>query len=64
MTVGYYDISAGASAPSHSHDNEQIVNVLSGEYELTVDGLAHVLKPGSVFVVPSGVMHEGLALTN
>ena len=64
MTIAYYDITAGARAPEHDHPHEQIVNVLSGEYELTVDGERHVLKPGSVFVVPSNAMHAGHALTD
>jgi quercetin dioxygenase-like cupin family protein len=64
MTVAYYDITADARAPEHDHPHEQIVNILSGEYELTVAGEKHVLEPGSVFVVPSGVRHAGHAITD
>jgi quercetin dioxygenase-like cupin family protein len=64
MTVVYYNIDAGAQAPEHNHPHEQIVNILSGEYELTVDGEPHVLKSGSVFVIASNSVHSGRALTD
>lgn len=63
MTIAYFDIDAGGEAPEHDHHNEQIVNVLEGRYELTVDGQPHVLEPGTVFVVPPDTRHSGRALT-
>ena len=38
MTVAHWHIDAGSTVPEHQHPHEQIVNVLSGRYELTVDG--------------------------
>ena len=34
----YWEIDEGAQLPEHSHPHEQIVNMLEGTYELTVDG--------------------------
>jgi quercetin dioxygenase-like cupin family protein len=63
MTFAYWRIEGGASAPVHDHPHEQLVNVLEGEFELTVEGETHILSPGKVFVLPSHVPHSGKALT-
>ncbi len=63
-------ISEGAGAPLHSHDSEQIVIMLDGTRELTVETgpgerpRRETLGPGDVAVIPSGVVHTGVALTN
>lgn len=57
----YWDISDGAELPEHSHPHEQIVNVLEGRYELTVDGVRHVLEGGDVLLIPGGATHSGRA---
>lgn len=61
MTLSYVDIEAGASLPEHRHPHEQVVNVLSGEFDLVVDGEPHTLTPGKVFVIPPNVPHSGTA---
>ena len=63
MTLAYWDIAEGSALPMHSHPNEQIVNVIDGELELTVSGEAHVLKPGDVYVLEPDVPHGGKAVT-
>lgn len=64
MTVAYVDIDAGASIPEHSHVHEQIVNMLEGEFVLTVDGKPLRLVPGNVVIIPSNVPHSGIAKTD
>ncbi len=64
MSISYVTLDAGADLPEHSHPNEQIVNVTSGELELTVKGEARILKPGVVEVLPPNVPHGGRALTD
>ena len=59
VSHSWVDIDAGATFPEHQHPHEQIVSVLSGELELVVDGVTHVLKPGMVFVIPPDVRHSG-----
>lgn len=63
LTLAYVDIDDGASLAEHSHVHEQVVNVLEGRFELTVNGKPHVLEAGDVFAIPSSVPHSGRALT-
>jgi len=64
MTIVYWDIDAGAPVPEHAHVHEQVVNVLAGEFELTVAGEARRLGPGSVVVIPGNVRHAARAVTD
>ena len=63
VTHSWVDVDAGATFPEHQHPHEQIVSVLSGELNLVVDGVAHKLKPGVVFVIPPNVRHSGGSTT-
>jgi len=63
MSVSYVTLESGVDMPEHNHVNEQVVNVIEGELELTVDGKPRVLKPGVVEVLPSNVPHSAKALT-
>lgn len=63
MTLAYVDIDDGAALAEHRHVHEQVVNLLEGRFELTVDGVPHVLEAGQVFAIPSNVPHSGRALT-
>ena len=64
MTVAYWNIAAGSILPEHTHPHEQIVNVMEGELELTVEGEARVLPTGSVVTLAPGVQHAGRAVTD
>ena len=63
VTHSWVDVDAGATFPEHHHPHEQIVNVLSGELELVVDGETYRLTPGSVFVIPPNARHSGRGVT-
>ena len=63
VSHSWVDVDAGASFPEHQHPHEQIVTVLSGQLELVVDGVAHTLRPGVVFVIPPNVRHSGGSTT-
>lgn len=63
MTFAYWDIDRGSLVPEHAHRHEQVVNMLEGQLELTVDGHKHLLGPGHVLVIPSHAIHSGKALT-
>ncbi|RMH14945.1 MAG: cupin domain-containing protein [Gemmatimonadetes bacterium] len=63
-THAYWEIDGGVPLPEHAHPHEQIVNMLEGEYELSVGGEAHVLRAGDVLVIPPGVPHSGRSLTD
>lgn len=64
MTIGYFNIKAGSVLPEHYHVHEQVSNVLSGEFEMNIDGQSQLLTPGQVAVIPSGVPHSGRAVTD
>lgn len=50
--------------PTHSHLHEQVANVLSGKFELTVDGETSLLTPGTVAVIAAHMQHGGKAITD
>lgn len=64
MTLAYWDITADAVLPEHSHENEQVANVIEGVFELIIDGDKQQYQKGDVAIIPSGVKHSGRAITN
>ena len=64
MTLVYWDIAAGAQLPKHAHHHEQVVNMLAGEFELTLAGTPHRLQEGQVLVIPRDAEHSGKAITD
>ena len=64
MTFAHYDFSRGASIHEHSHPQEEVYEVLEGELELTIAGVAQIARPGLAAIVPSGASHSVKALTN
>ena len=64
VTIAHWNIKAGYSLPDHSHVHEMFVNVIEGEFELTVDGEAKILKPGEAAFIPSNVPHSGRSITD
>ncbi|MEL6533898.1 MAG: cupin domain-containing protein [Bacteroidota bacterium] len=63
LTMAYWDIHPGASLPEHQHPHEQVVNVLEGQFELTVAGTPILLEAGKVYTIPGDTPHSGRALT-
>jgi quercetin dioxygenase-like cupin family protein len=63
MTFAHWDIEAGAVLPDHAHVHEQVVNVIAGQFEMTIAGDTRVLGPGDVAIVPSNARHSGQAIT-
>ena len=63
VSHSWVTIDAGAAFPEHHHPHEQIVSMIEGELELVVEGVAHRLTPGQVFVIPPDARHSGRALT-
>jgi len=64
VTVLHAKLAAGAILPEHAHYNEQVVNVIAGELELTVEGETHNLVPGKVMVLPPNVPHSGRVISD
>jgi len=63
MTLAYWEVEEGAAVPEHTHKNEQIMQVLEGTFEFTVNGLTKIYKPDDLAVIPPFAPHSGKALT-
>jgi quercetin dioxygenase-like cupin family protein len=64
MTFSYWQVKAGAVLPEHSHPHEQVANLITGSFEMTVAGETRILAPGMVAVIPPEARHSGRALTD
>ena len=64
MTIAFWEVEANAELPMHHHIHEQVSQILEGEFEMTIDGITKVHKPGSVLVIPSNIEHSGKAITD
>ena len=53
------ELEPGTTAPRHSHPGEEIIYVLEGTWEYTLDGKPPVvLKAGDVLFIPAGAIHS------
>ena len=64
MTFAHYLFEAGSSIHHHVHPQEEVWQVIEGELEVTVDGVARIAGPGMVAIVPPNVLHSIKAITN
>ena len=64
MTFAHYDFARDSSIHEHFHPQEEVWEVIEGEIEMTIDGVAQIVKPGLVAIVPGGVRHSVKALTD
>jgi quercetin dioxygenase-like cupin family protein len=64
MTIAWWEIEKDALLKMHSHDHEQVVNVIEGTLQVIVGDRTWILTPGSVLVIPSGVPHEAKGVTS
>ncbi len=64
ITTAYWDIVAGSQLPEHAHIQEQIMNLIEGEFEMEIDSETLKLYSGAVVVIPSNARHSGKAITH
>jgi quercetin dioxygenase-like cupin family protein len=64
MTSSYWQVKAGAVLPEHSHPHEQVTNLITGRFEMTVAGETRIIEPGMVAVISPEAKHGGRALTD
>jgi quercetin dioxygenase-like cupin family protein len=64
MTFGYYVFDAGSSIHEHSHQNEEVWNVIEGQLEVTIGNESRVAGPGFVAIVPPNSIHSVKAISN
>ena len=64
FTWVYWEIDKGSNLPEHNHVNEQLMHVVKGKFEFTINGKKHLCEKGSTFQIPSNVPHSGKAITS
>ncbi len=57
VTIAHLRIEKGSALPEHFHVHEQVSNVISGEFEMTVGGQKGIHKSGDVIAIPSNQHH-------
>lgn len=63
MSWVFWDVEEGAEVPMHHHIHEQIMHVVSGEFEFTLDNTTKIYKPGDIVIIPTNTPHGGKAIT-
>ena len=61
--MGQFKIARGSAIPPHSHPHEQVAYVAEGEVIFLMDGEETHLRPGDMYLVPSGKPHSIQQLT-
>lgn len=64
MTFAHYDFTRGASIHEHFHPEEEVYEVVEGELEVTIEGVAQIARAGVVAIVPANARHSVKALTD
>lgn len=52
----------GSKVPAHTHESEQITNVISGALLFVIDGQEIIVRSGETLTIPSNVEHSAEAL--
>lgn len=63
LTLAYVTLDKGAVVPEHSHIHEQIINIIEGTFEMTLDGETKTVSAGHVCIAHSNVKHSVIAIT-
>ncbi|NSL89646.1 cupin domain-containing protein [Chitinophaga solisilvae] len=63
-TLAFWEITADSISPMHQHPHEQITYIVSGTFEMELDGIRHLLHPGDTLVIPPNTVHGGKAITD
>jgi quercetin dioxygenase-like cupin family protein len=63
MSIAFWEVEKGAVVPEHAHMNEQVLQILEGRFEFTLNGITKVYVPGDLVVIGPHVPHRGKALT-
>ena len=63
LTWAFWTVEEGAEVPEHHHPHEQMMHVVEGEFEFTLNGQTQVYTAGAIVPIPSNIPHSGKALT-
>ena len=63
LTWAFWTVEKGAVVPEHQHRHEQIMHVVEGDFEFTLDGETKIYKSGDIVHISSNLPHSGKAIT-
>ena len=63
LTLALWTIQGKSTLPLHQHVHEQVTQLISGEFEMTIGGVYKKISTEEIVVIPSDVPHEGKALS-
>lgn len=63
MSLVFWDVEKDAMVPEHHHVHEQIMHVIDGEFEFTLDGKTKIYHAGDIVPISSNIPHSGRAIT-
>ena len=61
MMLSFVEFEPFAVVEPHSHPHEQMGLLLEGELTFTIGGEEHVVRPGDMWRIPGGVVHQAVA---
>jgi quercetin dioxygenase-like cupin family protein len=64
QSISYVRCLEGAVLPTHQHVEEQVLNLLEGDMDVTVDGKTVRCSAGDVVHIPSNALHTVTAITD
>jgi len=64
LTFAHWDFRAGADIHAHSHEQEEVWQVIAGTLRVTIGEETQVAGPGMVAVVPPHTAHSVVALSD
>ncbi len=64
MTLAFWTFAAGSFLPEHTHPHEQILSVVEGTIEFTIDGENEIVEAPASFIIPSNAVHSGKCRTD
>ena len=64
MTIAYWSIKSDSTMPEHAHPHEQIVNLIEGEFELTLGDETRIMRPGDIAAIPPNLPHGGKSISD
>ena len=63
LTWAFWTVEQGAEVPEHQHPHEQIMHVIKGEFEFSLNNQTKIYTAGDLVLIPSNSPHSGKAIT-
>ena len=63
LSVGLYELAAGATDPQGPHTEDEVYHVVSGRATISVAGEERAVGPGSIVFVAADVAHRFVEIT-